>query len=209
MSALSNAVSAPGAAALPAGRPYPLGASLRDGGVNFAVFAGDAQALELCVFDATGQETRHALTHCDDGVWHGFLAGAATGLVYGYRAHGRYAPDEGLRYNPHKLLLDPYAQEIVGRYAWRDEHYGYQCGHRSGGQRHQRFLTRCGFVVVTSALRMGGWVLALWVPVLWVLVCGRRWRVGPAWPTPTVWCRIRRRWVVLRVVVRRRPRTVV
>ena len=117
---------------LPAGRPYPLGASLRDGGVNFAVFAGDASALDLCVFDAAGQETRHPLTHCDDGVWHGFLAGAEAGVVYGYRAHGRYAPDQGLRHNPHKLLLDPYAHEIVGRHTWRDEHYGYQCGHPDG-----------------------------------------------------------------------------
>ncbi len=132
MSALSVTPSVVSAVALPAGRPYPLGASLRDGGVNFAVYAGDASALELCVFDAAGQEKRHALTHCDDGVWHGFLAGAQAGLVYGYRAHGRYAPDQGLRHNPHKLLLDPYAQEIVGRYHWRDEHYGYQCGHPDG-----------------------------------------------------------------------------
>ena len=132
MSALPTTSSATPAVELPPGRPFPLGASLRDGGVNFAVFAGDATALELCVFDGAGHEIRHALTHCDDGVWHGFLAGAAAGLVYGYRAHGRYAPDQGLRYNPHKLLLDPYAHEIVGRHVWRDEHYGYQCGHPDG-----------------------------------------------------------------------------
>ena len=124
--------------ALPAGRPYPLGASLRDGGVNFAVFAGDATAMELCLFDGTDaahaavRETRHALVRCDDGVWHGFLAGGEAGLVYGYRAYGRYAPDQGLRHNPHKLLLDPYAHEIVGRYVWRDEHYGYQRDHPDG-----------------------------------------------------------------------------
>ena len=132
MSALLTPSSAALLAALPAGRPYPLGATLRDGGVNFAVFAGDAQALALCVFDAAGQETRLALTHCDDGVWHGFLAGAEAGLVYGLRAHGRYVPDQGLRHNLHKLLLDPYAQEIVGHFSWRDEHYGHQCGHPDG-----------------------------------------------------------------------------
>jgi len=119
-------------AGLPPGRPYPLGAKLRDGGVNFAVFAGEAEAVDLCVFDAAGHESRHPLTHSNDGVWHGFLAGAGAGLVYGYRAHGRYAPDEGQRHNPHKLLLDPYAQEIVGRFNWRDEHYGYQRGHPDG-----------------------------------------------------------------------------
>ncbi|MEI7464851.1 MAG: glycogen debranching enzyme GlgX, partial [Burkholderiales bacterium] len=132
MSMVSSTSSSPAVTGLPPGRPYPLGASLRDGGVNFAVFAEDANAMELCVFDARGHEARHPLTHCDDGVWHGFLAGAAAGLVYGYRAHGHYAPDQGLRYNPHKLLLDPYAQEIVGHYSWRDEHYGYQCGHPDG-----------------------------------------------------------------------------
>ena len=127
--------------ALPCGRPYPLGASLRDGGVNFAVYAGEATAVELCLFDGAGgaggadaanRETRHALVHCDDGVWHGFLTGAGAGLVYGYRVQGRYAPDQGLRHNPHKLLLDPYAQEIVGRHVWRDEHFGYQGGHPDG-----------------------------------------------------------------------------
>ncbi len=115
-------------ATLPAGRPHPLGASLSDGGVNFALFAGQAEAVELCVFDAAGAETRHLLVHCNDGVWHGFLSSAGAGLVYGYRVHGRYVPEEGLRHNPHKLLLDPYATEIVGRYEWRDEHYGYRRG---------------------------------------------------------------------------------
>ena len=111
------------------GRPYPLGATLRDGGVNFSVFAGSASRVELCLFDGHGQEHRLALPGCEHGIWHGFLPGAGAGLLYGYRAHGRYAPHEGLRHNPQKLLLDPYAQEIVGRFGWHDEHFGYQRGH--------------------------------------------------------------------------------
>ena len=114
---------------LEAGLPWPLGAQVRDGGVNFAVFAGSASAVDLCLFDARGQETRIALPGCEHGIWHGFLPQAGPGLLYGFRAHGSYAPNEGLRHNPHKLLLDPYAREIVGRFAWRDEHFGYQRGH--------------------------------------------------------------------------------
>ena len=113
------AASAP---ALDDGRPWPLGASpARQGeaaGLNFAVWAPDASALELCLFDADGREELHRLPlpACSEGVWHGFLAGGGPGLVYGLRAHGPWAPQQGHWFNPAKLLLDPWAQEVVGRY---------------------------------------------------------------------------------------------
>lgn len=109
--------------ALPApGQPWPLGASLvlnaNAGGVNFAVWAPDAARVELCLFDPEG---RHELTRLElpgftDGVWHGFLPGGQAGLVYGLRAHGEWAPQSGHRFNPAKLLLDPWATEVVGCY---------------------------------------------------------------------------------------------
>jgi glycogen operon protein len=119
---------------LPAGRPYPLGSSVRDGGVNFALFSAHAERIELCVFDHSGSQehARHLLTENRDGIWHGFLPGAGAGLVYGWRAYGPYAPERGHRFNPNKLLLDPYAREIVGRFEWRDENYGYPRGHPDG-----------------------------------------------------------------------------
>jgi len=116
---------------LSTGQPYPLGATPRPDGVNFAVASEHAQFVELCLFDEGGrqQTARHRLPGFTDGTWHGFLPGARAGLVYGYRAHGPYSPSAGHRFNPHKLLLDPYAREIVGRFEWRDEQFGYRRGH--------------------------------------------------------------------------------
>jgi len=104
---------------LPAGDPHRLGAHPVPGGVSFAVWAPEASAVELCTFDPDGRrETgRHALRRDATGLWHGLMIGAGPGLVYGYRAHGPWSPGEGLRFNPQRVLLDPYAQEIVGRYA--------------------------------------------------------------------------------------------
>lgn len=107
---------------LASGRPGPLGAHcVVDGeqaGVNFAVWAPDATRLELCLFDDRGEHEigRHDLPCCSEGVWHGLLPGAGAGLVYGLRAHGPWAPHQGHRFNPAKLLLDPWAQEVVGSY---------------------------------------------------------------------------------------------
>lgn len=108
------------------GRIEPLGAQARNGGVNFAVFSDHAQRIEVCIFDASGSRElrRYDLHGPQDGLWHGFLPGLGPGLVYGLRAHGPYAPHEGHRFNPHKLLLDPWAREIVGHFSWRSEHHG-------------------------------------------------------------------------------------
>ena len=118
--------------ALTPGLPHPLGATLLDGGVNFAVASDAASHIELCLFDAGGAERRMPLPMHTDGVWHGFLPGAGDGLVYGFRAHGHYEPRRGLRFNQPKLLLDPYAREIVGRFVWSDLAFGYQSGHPDG-----------------------------------------------------------------------------
>ena len=103
---------------LSTGSSSPLGATLSPQGVNFALVAPSAEAVELCLFDGTGQheQQRLRLPACTDGVWHGLLPSGRAGLVYGYRVHGPWAPHEGQRFNPAKLLLDPYAREIVGRY---------------------------------------------------------------------------------------------
>jgi glycogen operon protein len=118
-----------------------MGAQVRDGGVNFAVFSQHAERIELCLFDAAGRHElqRLGLHGPHDGVFHGFVPGAGPALVYGLRAHGPYAPEQGHRFNPHKLLLDPCAREIVGRFEWRDEHHGYVIGHPDG---HRSFDKR-------------------------------------------------------------------
>jgi isoamylase len=119
------------------GLPYPLGATPRDGGINFAVFASHATRVELCLFDVDGAHelARLSLPQCDDGVWHGFLPGIGPGLVYGWRVHGPFEPAAGHRHNPHKLLLDPCAREIVGRFEWRNEHFAYRRGATEDGSR--------------------------------------------------------------------------
>ena len=105
------------------GRAWPLGASVRDGGVNFVVASEHASAIELCLFDDEGKPERQRLTlpGRSGDLWHGFLPGAGAGLVYGLRAHGPWRPERGQRFNPHKLLLDPWAREIVGRFDWAAE----------------------------------------------------------------------------------------
>ena len=103
---------------LESGRAYPLGAHCSTAGVNFALVAPHAVKVELCLFDSDGaiELQRLPLPHCVDGVWHGLLPGAAAGLIYGYRVHGPYDPAQGHRFNPAKVLLDPYARAVVGTY---------------------------------------------------------------------------------------------
>jgi isoamylase len=111
-----------------AGSPYPLGATFDGGGVNFAVFSAHATRMELCLFDPAGkrQVACYTLPEYTDQVWHGYLPNARPGQLYGYRAHGPYAPEEGHRFNPHKLLLDPYARMLHGQIRWSDALYGYR-----------------------------------------------------------------------------------
>jgi isoamylase len=118
------------------GRAEPLGSLVRDGGVNFAVFSQHATSIELCVFDGSGvrELKRYGLFGPHDGVFHGFLPNVGDGLVYGFRAHGPYAPEQGHRFNANKLLLDPNAREIVGHFGWRAEHHGYELGHPEGAR---------------------------------------------------------------------------
>ena len=110
------------------GRPFPLGAAWDGLGVNFAVFSGNADAIDLCLFDSAGKReiARLPLHEPQDDVWHGYLPHAAPGLVYGYRAHGPYEPRHGHRFNPAKLLLDPYAKAISGQLRWTDSLFGYR-----------------------------------------------------------------------------------
>ncbi|PMS37258.1 glycogen operon protein [Trinickia symbiotica] len=113
---------------LETGTPHPLGATWDGLGVNFAVFSANAQRVELCVFDPTGHRElgRLPLPECTDEVWHGYLPRAHPGTVYGYRAHGPYQPHHGHRFNPHKLLLDPYAKKLTGGFRWSDAMFGYR-----------------------------------------------------------------------------------
>ncbi|MBK9572192.1 MAG: glycogen debranching protein GlgX [Rhodoferax sp.] len=116
------------------GRHEPMGSHARDGGVNFAVFSRHAERVEVCVFDSQGSRelARYVLFGPDHGVFHGFLPGAASGLVYGLRAHGPYQPQAGHCFNPNKLLLDPHAREIVGAFRWCPEHHAYTTNHPDG-----------------------------------------------------------------------------
>ncbi|MBX3635446.1 MAG: glycogen debranching protein GlgX [Rubrivivax sp.] len=116
-------------AALEPGRPWPMGASVDGDGVNFAVFSAHATQVDLCLFDAAGETelARLPLPARSGDVWHGRLPGAGAGLVYGLRAHGPWRPDRGHRFNAHKLLLDPWAREIVpppGGFDWNGAHFG-------------------------------------------------------------------------------------
>ncbi|MEN3363870.1 MAG: isoamylase [Burkholderiales bacterium] len=110
------------------GLPYPLGATPDGVGVNFAVFSANAEKIELCLFDPSGRKelARLPLPECTNEVWHGYLPDAGPGLLYGYRAHGPYEPQRGHRFNPNKLLLDPYAKKLSGPLRWNDALFGYR-----------------------------------------------------------------------------------
>jgi glycogen operon protein len=109
------------------GSPYPLGSTFDGLGVNFAVFSAHAARVELCLFDASGkrQLASYDLPEWTDEVWHGYLPGARPGQLYGFRAHGPYAPHDGHRFNPAKLLIDPYAKKLEGPLRWTDGLHGY------------------------------------------------------------------------------------
>jgi len=109
------------------GRPYPLGATADEHGINFALFSQHATKVELCLFDETGDEeiARIVLPEFTDNVWHGYMTGLKASQLYGYRVHGPFAPHEGHRFNPHKLLIDPYAKKLVGEFVASELNYSF------------------------------------------------------------------------------------
>jgi isoamylase len=113
-----------------AGLPYPLGATWDGSGVNVAVFSAHASGIELCLFDPDGRRetNRIRLPEFTHEVWHGYFPDLRPGQLYGLRAHGPYDPGAGHRFNPHKLLLDPYAKALAGELRWHDSLYGYRIG---------------------------------------------------------------------------------
>jgi glycogen operon protein len=110
------------------GLPYPLGATWDGLGVNFALFSANATKVELCLFEEGGRREveRITLPEYTDEVWHGYLPDARPGTVYGYRVHGPCEPSAGHRFNPNKLLIDPYARQMVGHIEWNPALFGYQ-----------------------------------------------------------------------------------
>jgi isoamylase len=113
------------------GQPYPLGATWDGEGVNFALFSENATGVELCLFDNpedTNESDRIKLPELTDHVWHGYLPDVRPGQYYGYRVHGPYKPEEGHRFNPNTLLIDPYAKAITGRIQWSNALFAYKVG---------------------------------------------------------------------------------
>ena len=110
------------------GSPYPLGATWDGLGTNFAVFSAHAERIDLCLFDPSGKReiATFTLPEFTDEIWHGYLPNAQVGVIYGYRAYGPYEPQRGYRFNPHKLLLDPYARRLAGELKWSDALFGHR-----------------------------------------------------------------------------------
>jgi len=108
------------------GRSYPLGATCDDKGTNFALFSANAEKVELCFFDDNDKEiSRIVLPEFTDDIWHGYIKGIKVGSRYGYRVHGPFSPHQGHRFNPSKLLVDPYAKALSGEFHSSDSHYSY------------------------------------------------------------------------------------
>jgi isoamylase len=112
------------------GLPHPRGATWDGKGVNFSLFSANATKVELCLFDANGEKEldRIELPEYTDEIWHGYVTGIGPGTVYGYRVHGPYEPEQGHRFNPNKLLIDPYARELIGELRWDHACFGYTIG---------------------------------------------------------------------------------
>ena len=160
MESLSRQRREAGLAATPTittGKPWPIGAHADGKGVNFAVFSAHAQAIDLCLFDEGGtrEVARSRLPGRSGDVWHGHLEGAGPGLVYGLRAHGPWQPDRGLRFNPCKLLLDPYAREIVGRFDWTGHHFAADRTHPKHADMHDNAATALKARVTRDACDWG------------------------------------------------------
>ena len=112
------------------GHPHPRGAIWDGSGINFALFSANATKVEVCLFDSTGSHEveRIELPEFTDEIWHGYLPDVSPGMLYGYRVHGPYEPTAGHRFNPNKLLLDPYARSHFGELKWDPAVFGYTLG---------------------------------------------------------------------------------
>ena len=141
------------------GRPYPLGAVWDGSGVNFALFSENATGVELCLFDGD-RETRIPVIENTDHVWHSYLPEARPGTRYGYRVHGPWDPANGHRFNPAKLLLDPYARAIDGTITWGDSLFAYEVGAGEGADtkidEHDSAEHMPKGIVVDTAFTWGG-----------------------------------------------------
>ena len=142
------------------GLPYPLGATWDGSGTNFALFSAHAEKVELCLFDdnAKKEVERIVLPECTHEIWHGYLPDVRAGQAYGYRVYGPYEPENGHRFNHHKLLLDPYAKAMHGDLQWNDAVFGYTLGHQDGDlsfdtRDSARFMPKC--LVVDPAFTWG------------------------------------------------------
>jgi len=115
------------------GHPYPLGATWNGEGVNFALFSENAEKVELCIFDQKGRRIVQTipLKMPTNHVWHCYLPEARPGTLYGYRVYGPYQPEQGHRFNPNKVLIDPYAKDLSGPLKWSDALFGYEIGHKA------------------------------------------------------------------------------
>ena len=112
------------------GHPYPRGATWDGSGTNFALFSANATKVEVCLFDSNGEHEveRIELPEFTGEIWHGYLPDVSPGMLYGYRVHGPYEPEAGHRFNPNKLLLDPYARSLFGTLKWNPAVFGYTLG---------------------------------------------------------------------------------
>ncbi|MEX2643513.1 MAG: glycogen debranching protein GlgX [Acetobacterales bacterium] len=143
------------------GLPYPLGSTWDGAGVNFALFSANAEKVELCLFDHKGRREVERIVKPEytDEVWHAYLADVRPGQLYGYRVHGPYDPQNGHRFNPNKLLIDPYARALSGQIRWHDAHFGYRVGSTredlSFDRRDSAFMMPKS-VVVDEAFTWGG-----------------------------------------------------
>ena len=144
------------------GKPYPLGATWDGEGVNFALFSENATGVELCLFDdprASKETHRIELEERTDQIWHVYIPGLWPGQHYGYRVQGPYDPPEGHRFNPNKLLMDPYAKSIAGLIEWSDAMFGYRIGAPDAdlsmdSRDNAGNMPKC--VVIDSAFTWGG-----------------------------------------------------
>src|SRR5829696_2324837 len=122
------------------GYPFPLGGNWDGQGVNFALYSANATAVELCLFDGdNNEEIRIRVKERTNDIWHVYIPGLAPGQLYGYRVYGPYEPQNGHRFNPSKLLIDPYAKAISGAIDWNDSLFGYELGHPDEDQSFSDF----------------------------------------------------------------------